>query len=206
MTTTETTETSFSRIKASTYGKVFGKTGIFRTSTNLIAGRPGVGKTTFLLQLLDEIAGVEKRKVIFSTTEEDGNGIYELAERLHLKNGELIVIRHDPDESSNLAALVIKTKPAALVIDSLEGLVGTNKNAVDTALQLASNLSQRCRCPIFISHSTNVGSDLKGYQLDSISELTVKNENTRVIKVQKNRFDRAFVSQTFQFGSKGFAA
>lgn len=204
MNTTETTETSFARIKASTYGKAFGKDGIFRTSTNLIAGLPAVGKTTFLLQLLDEIAGVEKRKVIFSSTEEDGIAIYELAERIHLKNSELILVRHDPDESSNLAEVVIKTKPAAVVIDSLRNLVGTVKSDVDEALRLCSNLAQRCRCPFFISQRDD--NDLESYRVDCIAALIINDDHTRTLEIRKNRFGRAFVTQIFQMGRKGFTS
>src|SRR5882757_1428538 len=54
--------------------------GIVQGSVNLIAGQPGIGKSTLLLQLADSIA--KKYKVLYVSGEESGHQIGLRAERL----------------------------------------------------------------------------------------------------------------------------
>ena len=184
-------ETDFARIKSPTYGNVFGNDGIFRTSINLIEGEPGVGKTTFLLQLADEIAGVEKREVIFLTLEESASTMSELASRLSLPNSKSIRIVSDPNKEMNIADTILRRKPAAVVIDMNEALV------------LCGRLALECRRPFFIAQPTFENKSTDVLQVECIAELFVATNGNRTLEVIKNRYGRALVKQQFRMTKKG---
>ena len=184
-------ETDFARIKSPMYGNVFGNDGIFRTSINLIEGESGVGKTTFLLQLADEIAGVEKREVIFLTLEESASTMSELASRLSLPNSKSIRIVSDPNKEMNIADTILRRKPAAVVIDMNEALV------------LCGRLALECRCPFFIAQPTFENKSTDVLQVECIAELFVATNGNRTLEVIKNRYGRALVKQQFRMTKKG---
>ena len=184
-------ETDFARIKSPMYGNVFGNDGIFRTSINLIEGESGVGKTTFLLQLADEIAGVEKREVIFLTLEESASTMSELASRLSLPNSKSIRIVSDPNKEMNIADTILRRKPAAVVIDMNEALV------------LCGRLALECRRPFFIAQPTFENKSTDVLQVECIAELFVATNGNRTLEVIKNRYGRALVKQQFRMTKKG---
>jgi KaiC len=196
-------ETDFARIKSLTYGNVFGNEGIFRTSINLIEGEPGDGKTTFLLQLADEIAGVEKREVIFLTLEESASTMSELASRVSLPNSKTIRIISDPNKESNNADTILRRKPAAVVIDSLHQLVGERTSDMNEALVLCGRLALECRCPFFIAQPTFENKSTDVLQVECITELFVAVNGNRTLEVIKNRYGRALIKQQFQMTKKG---
>ena len=196
-------ETDFARIKSPMYGNVFGNDGIFRTSINLIEGEPGVGKTTFLLQLADEIAGVEKREVIFLTLEESASTMSELASRLSLPNSKSIRIVSDPNKEMNIADTILRRKPAAVVIDSLHQLVGERTSDMNEALVLCGRLALECRCPFFIAQPTFENKSTDVLQVECIAELFVATNGNRTLEVIKNRYGRALVKQQFRMTKKG---
>ena len=184
-------ETDFARIKSPMYGIVFGNDGIFRTSINLIEGESGVGKTTFLLQLADEIAGVEKREVIFLTLEESASTMSELVSRLSLPNSKSIRIVSDPNKEMNIADTILRRKPAAVVIDMNEALV------------LCGRLALECRRPFFIAQPTFENKSTDVLQVECIAELFVATNGNRTLEVIKNRYGRALVKQQFRMTKKG---
>jgi len=184
-------ETDFARIKSPMYGNVFGNDGIFRTSINLIEGESGVGKTTFLLQLADEIAGVEKREVIFLTLEESASTMSELVSRLSLPNSKSIRIVSDPNKEMNIADTILRRKPAAVVIDMNEALV------------LCGRLALECRRPFFIAQPTFENKSTDVLQVECIAELFVATNGNRTLEVIKNRYGRALVKQQFRMTKKG---
>src|SRR5688572_29709101 len=88
--------------------------GIVIGSVTLIAGQPGIGKSTILLQLADAVA--KKHKVLYVSGEESGHQIGLRAERLGVsaKNLELAT----STSADDIAATIATNNFDLVVVDS----------------------------------------------------------------------------------------
>jgi len=90
--------------------------GIVKGSVNLFAGEPGIGKSTFLLQLAKEFT--KYGKVLYVSGEESIEQISLRAKRLNVLDENILVV-----SNNNLISIketIEKLKPAFLIIDSIQ--------------------------------------------------------------------------------------
>src|SRR3989304_53898 len=92
--------------------------GIVPGSLVLLAGNPGIGKSTLLLQIAASI-----EKTLYVSGEESAFQIKMRAERLGIKSNFLML---DEINIENIIALVQKEKPAVLIIDSIQTMYDPN--------------------------------------------------------------------------------
>lgn len=102
-------------------------------SLNLLTGKPGLGKTTLAIHILDGLTA-SNCFTIFATNEQTQDSVIGLAKAIDLKNGFNAILEDQFDTETilkNIEKLVLEHRPIQLVlaIDSLQGLNLDQRNA-----------------------------------------------------------------------------
>lgn len=185
--------------------------GIVLGSATLIAGDPGVGKSTLLLQLCLSLAR-QGKKVLYISGEESAQQIKMRADRLKgtpLRQGFagqaagwekniLLLSTSDPDYAIEQAEAIA---PQLVVVDSvqtmqsrnLEGLAGSVGQVRYTALHFIRIAKQRAIPLILVGHVTKegmvAGPMVLSHMVDTVLFLEgEKFAKTRILRSLKNRF------------------
>ena len=173
--------------------------GIVLGSVILLAGDPGIGKSTLLLQVALNMSKV--KDVLYVSGEESQNQVKLRAGRLskNLKENTLFLVSStDPDA---IASLIEEVKPSFVIIDSiqtmqsenLEGLsgsIGQVRYATNQFIKAAKTLNIRV---ILVGHVTKegmvAGPMILSHMVDTVLFLEgEKNTGTRILRSLKNRF------------------
>jgi DNA repair protein RadA/Sms len=161
----EAVDASVNRIQCGFWDKVLGG-GIVTTSVILIGAEPGTGKTTMALQMADAIIEFYKheRDVLYIGAEQATGEIKATGVRLNLANMYNIQVLPCMGDFSGLEqfdAILAELNPAAVFLDSLPGLVGSD-HAV--AVELAAALKRYASKgrPILIIDHVTKGDDFAG--------------------------------------------
>ena len=173
--------------------------GIVLGSVILLAGDPGIGKSTLLLQVALNMSKV--KDVLYVSGEESQNQVKLRAGRLskNLKENTLFLVSStDPDA---IASLIEEVKPSFVIIDSiqtmqsenLEGLsgsIGQVRYATNQFIKAAKTLNIPV---ILVGHVTKegmvAGPMILSHMVDTVLFLEgEKNTGTRILRSLKNRF------------------
>ena len=174
--------------------------GIVPGSVTLLAGDPGIGKSTILLQIAENVAKEKGNSVLYISGEESEEQVKLRAERI-LKNSKVnlfILSLTDPDE---ILEILEKTKPTLAIVDSIQtmesgslpGLSGSVGQVRYGALQL-SKAAKLLNIPvILVGHVTKAGEVagpmILSHMVDAVLFLEgEKTTGTRVLRSFKNRF------------------
>lgn len=182
--------------------------GIVRGSATLIAGDPGVGKSTLLLQLALSLA-TSGNKVLYVSGEESVEQVKMRAERIkngewRMKNGErkedslFLISLTDADV---IAEQVADMKPDLVIIDSIQtiesqnvsGLSGSVAQVRYAALQFVRTAKQYNIPIVIVGHVTKegmvAGPMVLSHMVDTVLFLEgEKFAKTRILRSLKNRF------------------
>lgn len=183
--------------------------GIVQGSASLIAGDPGVGKSTLLLQLCLSLAG-QNKKVLYVSGEESAEQIKMRADRI--MNHEAAIKNHGTIVQENLLLVSLTNadvivqhieaiKPDLVIIDSIQtiesqnvsGLSGSVGQVRYGALQFV-RLAKQLNIPIMIvGHVTKegmvAGPMVLSHMVDTVLFLEgEKFAKTRILRSLKNRF------------------
>jgi len=182
------TKTGFSELDT-----VFGG-GIVRGSVILLGGEPGIGKSTLLLQILEN-AG----KVLYISGEESLEQIKLRADRLAIDTKN-ISISSTPD-ISNLDKAIADFIPDIIVVDSIQtvyyskisGSAGSQSQVKESGL-LLQQLAKKFEVPIIIiGHVTKEGVVAGPKMLEHLVDVVVymegeRGHDARILRCVKNRF------------------
>jgi len=106
--------------------------GIVAGSVNLIAGQPGIGKSTILLQIANAVA--QKHKVLYVSGEESGHQVGLRAQRLGVASAELQLAT--TTSADDIATTIADKKYELVVVDSIQTM------AVAAVSSAAGSVSQ----------------------------------------------------------------
>lgn len=190
--------------------------GLTKGSLNLIGGDPGVGKSTLILQSLDNLLrNNSELKALYISGEESLGQISNRCSRLKITN-EKISFLHETSWSKILEQIKL-IKPEIIVLDSMQtirssevtsaaGTISQVKEVINELMTYAKNHEITC---LVIGHMTKEGS-LAGpkhleHMVDSVLYFEVENES-RVLRCVKNRFGSTREVGLFKLDENGLSS
>lgn len=185
--------------------------GILSGMVALVAGEPGIGKSTLLLQLADNVGG----KVVYVAGEESASQIANRAKRLGVKGENIEILEEtDADEViSNLSnlgnlSLIIVDSIQTLTTQDLTGTAGSIGQVRECASRLV-NWAKRTGTPLFlVGHVTKEGQVAGPRVLEHMVDSVLwfegeRQEALRVLRAVKNRFGPTDEVGIFSMEEKG---
>ncbi|MCV7193813.1 DNA repair protein RadA [Mycolicibacterium brumae] len=190
--------------------------GIVPGSVSLLAGDPGVGKSTLLLEVVNRWAGAGHR-ALYVSGEESAGQIRMRAERTGCDNdGVYLVSESDLD---TVLAHIDEVRPSLVVIDSVQtmsttdndGVAGgvTQVRAVITALTgYAKSAPSPGVALIVVGHVTKDGAIAGPRSLEHLVDVVLhfegdRNTSLRMVRGVKNRFGASDEVGCFQLHDNG---
>jgi len=186
--------------------------GVVAGSVVLVAGEPGIGKSTMMLQAAEALA--KKTKVLYVSGEESAKQIRLRAERLGTLSKNLILY-----PETNLFAIekaINETKPDFVVIDSIQTVfredVTSAASSVSQVRECAAYLVRIAKStgvPIFIvGHVTKDGAVAGPRVLEHVVDAVLyfegeQHKQYRILRVTKNRFGSTNEVGIFEMKDKG---
>jgi len=187
--------------------------GVTAGSLVLLAGSPGIGKSTLLLQVAGSLASSGK-KCLYISGEESLEQVKLRADRLRIDSPELIIF-----SETNLREIINQIKevePKFVIIDSIQtvyhedfsgspGSVGQVKECTEELLYLAKSK----RIPMFISGQITKEGAIAGPKvLEHIVDTVLYFEGSkdhlyRILRVEKNRYGTTSEISIFEMKSDG---
>jgi len=188
--------------------------GLVPGGITLIGGEPGVGKSTFMLQLASRL-GVTIKPLAYISGEESLTQIKLRAERLRIGNGKDIVIVAEQNIDSALQGLA-SFLPRLLVVDSIQTIftqqLDSTPGSVSQIKECAAILTKfgkdRNMPVMIVGHVTKDGAIAGPKVLEHIVDTVLYFEgeissNFRILRVFKNRFGATGEVAIFQMTDKG---
>lgn len=187
--------------------------GVVPGSLTLIAGEPGVGKSTLLLQLAKEFA-VKWGKVLYISGEESLSQIKLRANRLGALSNQIYLLAEN--NVYNMVNAIEDSEPAVVIVDSiqtaymptLEAAPGSITQIRDSAAYLM-RIAKESSLPIFlVGHVTKTGSiagpQVLMHMVDAVLSFTGdKHSLYRILRGEKNRFGATDELGVFEMKSTG---
>ena len=189
--------------------------GIVQGSLVLIAGDPGIGKSTILLQTSGELCK-QNKKVLYVSAEESAGQIKLRAERLDVKSDNLYIY---PQTNLELIKKHIDTlNPDLVIIDSIQAiytsLIQSSAGSVSQIRECCNSLMQTAKTQnvsiIVIGHVTKEGNIAGPKVLEHMVDTVIqfegdKYKSYRILRSIKNRFGNTSEVGIFEMGSKGLS-
>ncbi len=187
--------------------------GLVKGQVILLAGEPGIGKSTLLLQLSDRFSKIYG-KVLYVSGEESPSQVAIRAKRLGVDSEKLLTFPETNLE--NLLEAVKLEEPSLLVVDSIQTLFSSSlessPGSVSQVRECAFRLAEVCKSlgiPLFIVGQVNKEGILAGpkvleHLVDTVLYFEGERFNFyRVVKVVKNRFGASGNVAVFKMSSYG---
>ena len=176
----------------------------------LLAGEPGIGKSTLLLQLADKLGNT-----LYVSGEESGRQIKLRAERLGVKSASIQILT-ETDVDEVIEQIEANSKLSLVVIDSIQvmatsdlsGLAGSVGQVRETTFRLL-RLAKKNSIPFFlVGHVTKEGAVAGPAVLAHIVDTILwfegeKNLTLRLLRAYKNRFGPTDEVGIFRMQDKG---
>lgn len=181
-------------------------------SVILIAGEPGIGKSTLMLQLVAQVG--KNNSCLYVSGEESLQQIKIRTQRLDLKTQEVLFLTETNTES--ICTQINELKPKLIVIDSIQtcwtnnlsGTAGSVGQVKESAAQLLK-LAKQEGIPLFlVGHVTKAGAIAGPKVLEHMVDTVIYLEGerfgaARLLRATKNRFGATDEVGVFEMTDKG---
>lgn len=186
--------------------------GIVVGSTALLAGEPGIGKSTLLLQVATRIAA--EHKVLYISGEESLQQVSMRAQRLQLQPEQLELV--SSTDTDAIAALIDKGDYSLVIVDSIQtlstGRLNSNPGSVSQITTSAHILQQAAKTQeaavLMVGHVTKEGSIAGPKILEHLVDTVLHLEGEqfggfKLLRSVKNRFGPTHEVGVFEMQDKG---
>ena len=189
--------------------------GIVQGSLVLIAGDPGIGKSTILLQTSGELCKSNK-KVLYVSAEESASQIKLRAERLQVKSDNLYIYSQTNFEL--IKKHIEEMKPDLVIVDSIQAIY---TSAIQSSAGSVSQIRECCNSLMSLAKTNNVsiivighvtkegniaGPKVLEHMVDTVIQFEGDKYKTyRILRSIKNRFGNTSEVGIFEMGAKGLS-
>ncbi len=189
--------------------------GLVAGSVNLLAGEPGIGKSTLLLQIAYNLS--YSHKVLYVSGEESARQIALRAERLgtKAKSLHLAVSTVANDIATTIASgdfdMVIMDSVQSIAVNEISSAAG-NVSQITNSTQLLSAAAKNTNTAlVLVGHVTKEGSIAGPKVLEHIVDVVLQLEGDRyggfkILRTVKNRYGSTTEAGIFEMTDKGMAA
>ncbi len=188
--------------------------GLVLGSVVLLAGEPGIGKSTLLMQISD-IVGMGRRVLYISGEESDGQ-LKLRAERLGVKGENLSILTETNVE--RIMQEITRTSPEVVIVDSIQTIYsdsisstqGTVTQVKETALAFINRAKTDNISVILVGHvnkeGTIAGPKVLEHMVDAVLYFEGERQQTyRIIRAIKNRYGSTNEIGVFEMTDEGLS-
>lgn len=171
--------------------------GLIKGEVVLITGSPGIGKSTFLLQLSEEYSKIGA--VFYVSGEESPRQIKQRAKRINVNSENLYILNDTNIEK--IESIILKNKPKVVVIDSIQTLYSESVNSIpgsvtqirETTLKIIEIAKKNEISFYIVGHVTKdgklAGPKLLEHMVDAVLQIEGEENNYyRIVRSIKNRY------------------
>jgi DNA repair protein RadA/Sms len=186
--------------------------GFVAGSVTLIAGQPGIGKSTLLLQLADAVAA--KEPVLYVSGEESSHQIGLRAQRLGAGKAKLQLATSN--SADDIAATIAKGEYKLVIVDSIQTITaegihsaaGTVSQITNSTQLLTSVAKQSNTALVLVGHVTKEGSIAGPKVLEHVVDVVLQLEGDRyggfkLLRGIKNRYGSTNETGIFEMVDNG---
>ncbi len=187
--------------------------GLVQGSIVLIAGDPGIGKSTILLQTGGELSK-KGQKVLYVTAEESLSQLKLRADRLEVSSENLYI--YPQTNLENIKVQIDELSPDTVIIDSIQaiysGSISSSAGSVSQIRECCNILMQIAKTKnitmLVIGHVTKDGNIAGPKVLEHMVDTVIsfegdKYKSYRMLRSMKNRFGTTSEVGIFEMGPKG---
>lgn len=185
--------------------------GLVQGSVVLVAGEPGIGKSTLFLQCALQW---KQAKILYISGEESAHQIKMRADRVGLENDQLFLLT--TTDTQTIFQEIKKVKPQWVIVDSIQTLVspyiesaaGSVSQVRECAAELQS-FAKKTRTPVtIIGHITKDGGIAGPKILEHMVDTVLQFEGDRhyayrILRTLKNRFGSTSELGIYEMTAKG---
>lgn len=186
--------------------------GLVAGSVNLIAGQPGIGKSTLLLQLASSVGG--NQPVLYVSAEESAHQVGLRAQRLGARSKDLQLATSTVTD--DIAASIAEGKYKLVIVDSIQAVAcsaiasaaGTVSQITNSTQLLTAAAKQSNTAIILVGHVTKEGSIAGPKVLEHVVDVVLQLEGDRyggfkVLRAVKNRYGSTTEAGIFEMNDSG---
>ncbi len=186
--------------------------GIVLGSVSLIAGEPGIGKSTLLLQLAHALA--QKYTVLYVSGEESGHQIGLRAERLGTTSKQLMIVTSN--SADDIAATIASATYDLVIVDSVQTVscasvasAAGSVSQITNSTHLLTTAAKRSNTALLIvGHVTKEGSIAGPKLLEHLVDVVLQLEGDRyggfkLLRGIKNRYGSTNEVAIFEMKNEG---
>jgi DNA repair protein RadA/Sms len=189
--------------------------GLVAGSVNLVAGQPGIGKSTLLLQLADSLA--QNHNVLYVSGEESIRQVALRAERLGVKNTslQLAVSTVANDIASTIGGgdyeIVIVDSIQAVALNEISSASGSVSQITNSTQLMTAAAKSAGTALVLVGHVTKEGSIAGPKILEHIVDVVLQLEGDRyggfkILRGVKNRYGSTNEAALFEMVEEGLKA